>query len=194
MNNNSLSGKIPAELSRLPIFVHLLLDNNNLSGPLPLELSEAPNLWIFQLDNNNLGGSIIPPSYGNMSALFKLSLRNCSLQGPIPDWSKILSDGKPVCRLSQHELDDVNPFCGCAVICSFSGGGAVLVKIPGNFFQINSTLLGRNVEVEPPWAVVVWKAPTVALEMPAGLVAAAIYCWSVGHMMMGFRQGIDLVE
>ncbi|GFP80515.1 probable LRR receptor-like serine/threonine-protein kinase at1g06840 [Phtheirospermum japonicum] len=87
MNNNSLSGQIPAELSRLPVLVHLLLDNNNLSGPLPPELSEAPNLWILQLDNNNLGGSIIPPSYGNMSALFKLSLRNCSLQGPIPDWS-----------------------------------------------------------------------------------------------------------
>ncbi|KAL3616253.1 hypothetical protein CASFOL_039643 [Castilleja foliolosa] len=87
MNNNSLSGQIPAELSRLPLLVHLLLDNNNISGPLPPELSEAPNLWILQLDNNNLGGSIIPSSYGNMSALFKLSLRNCSLRGPIPDWS-----------------------------------------------------------------------------------------------------------
>ncbi|CAA0842404.1 Probable LRR receptor-like serine/threonine-protein kinase [Striga hermonthica] len=87
MNNNSLSGQIPAELSRLPNLVHLLLDNNNLSGPLPPELSEMPNLRILQLDNNNLGGTMIPSSYGNMSRLLKLSLRNCSLRGPIPDWS-----------------------------------------------------------------------------------------------------------
>ncbi|KAL6576955.1 hypothetical protein OROMI_011231 [Orobanche minor] len=86
MNNNSLSGQIPAELSRLPVLVHLLLDNNNLSGPLPPGLSEIPNLLILQLDNNNFGGTMIPSSYGNMSALLKLSLRNCSLRGPVPDW------------------------------------------------------------------------------------------------------------
>lgn len=74
MNNNSLSGQIPPELSRLPNLVHLwvedlnllslplllerlilvhdlkscrLLDNNNLSGYLPPELSEMPNLLIL---------------------------------------------------------------------------------------------------------------------------------------------------
>ncbi|KAK4492130.1 hypothetical protein RD792_002927, partial [Penstemon davidsonii] len=91
MNNNSLSGQIPAELSRLPELVHLLLDNNNLSGYLPPELYAMPKLLILQLDNNNFGGSIIPSSYGNMSRLLKLSLRNCSLQGPIPDWSNMPS-------------------------------------------------------------------------------------------------------
>lgn len=87
MNNNSLSGQIPAELYRLPVLIHLLLDNNNLSGHLPPELSRMPNLQILQLDNNNFGGTTIPPSYRNMSHLLKLSLRNCNLRGPIPDWS-----------------------------------------------------------------------------------------------------------
>ncbi|KAG1338175.1 putative LRR receptor-like serine/threonine-protein kinase [Cocos nucifera] len=89
MNNNSLSGKIPHELSRLPILFHLLVDNNNLSGYLPPELAELPSLKILQLDNNNFSGSSIPPSYGNISTLLKLSLRNCGLQGSIPDLSKI---------------------------------------------------------------------------------------------------------
>ncbi|KAL3517942.1 hypothetical protein ACH5RR_020531 [Cinchona calisaya] len=89
MNNNSISGQIPIELSRLPSLVHLLLDNNNLSGYLPPELSEMPSLLILQLDNNNFGGSMIPASYGNMSHLLKLSLRNCNLQGPIPDLSNL---------------------------------------------------------------------------------------------------------
>jgi len=89
MNNNSLSGQIPPELSRLPSLVHLLLDNNNLSGYLPPELSQLPNLLIIQLDNNNFSGSSIPSSYGNITTLLKLSLRNCSLEGPAPDVSGI---------------------------------------------------------------------------------------------------------
>uniref|UniRef100_A0ACD5XLB7 Uncharacterized protein n=2 Tax=Avena sativa TaxID=4498 RepID=A0ACD5XLB7_AVESA len=89
MNNNSLSGQIPPELSRLPSLVHLLLDNNNLSGYLPSELAQLPNLLIIQLDNNNFSGSSIPSSYGNITTLLKLSLRNCSLEGPAPDVSGI---------------------------------------------------------------------------------------------------------
>ncbi|KAL2317360.1 hypothetical protein Fmac_031236 [Flemingia macrophylla] len=89
MNNNSLTGQIPPQLSQLGSLIHLLLDNNNLTGNLPSELSEMPSLRILQLDNNNFSGNIIPESYGNMSKLVKLSLRNCNLQGPIPDFSNI---------------------------------------------------------------------------------------------------------
>ncbi|KAF7816252.1 putative LRR receptor-like serine/threonine-protein kinase [Senna tora] len=89
MNNNSLTGPIPPELSRLPSLVHLLLDNNNLSGYLPPELSEMPKIRIIQLDNNDFSGNTVPDSYGNISTLLKLSLRNCNLQGPIPDFSRI---------------------------------------------------------------------------------------------------------
>ncbi|XP_027332565.1 probable LRR receptor-like serine/threonine-protein kinase At1g06840 isoform X2 [Abrus precatorius] len=89
MNNNSLSGQIPPQLSQLGSLIHLLLDNNNFTGYLPHELSEMPSLKILQLDNNNFSGNSIPDSYGNMSKLLKLSLRNCRLQGPIPDLSRI---------------------------------------------------------------------------------------------------------
>ncbi|MBA0797361.1 hypothetical protein Gohar_008070 [Gossypium harknessii] len=88
-NNNSLSGQIPLELSLLSTLLHVLLDTNNLSGYLPSEFSNLPNLRILQLDNNNFSGSDIPASYGNFSKLTKLSLRNCSLQGAVPDLSRI---------------------------------------------------------------------------------------------------------
>ncbi|EOY04390.1 Leucine-rich repeat protein kinase family protein isoform 1 [Theobroma cacao] len=90
-NNNSLSGQIPPELSQLSTLVHLLLDSNNFSGYLPPEFSNIPDLAILQLDNNNFNGSDIPASYGNFSRLAKLSLRNCSLQGAVPDLSRISS-------------------------------------------------------------------------------------------------------
>ncbi|KAI3993708.1 hypothetical protein MKX01_002721 [Papaver californicum] len=90
LNNNSLSGQIPPELSRLPNILHLLLDNNNLSGYLPPEFSETARLTILQLDNNRFDAAEIPASYGSPN-LLKLSLRNCSLRGNIPDLS-----GSPV--------------------------------------------------------------------------------------------------
>lgn len=89
MNNNSLSGSIPPQLSNLSILLHLLLENNNISGRLPPELSSISALQILQLDNNNMLTGEIPASYGSMTALVKLSLRNCSLQGSVPDLSRI---------------------------------------------------------------------------------------------------------
>ncbi|OMO88476.1 hypothetical protein CCACVL1_08367 [Corchorus capsularis] len=90
-NNNSLSGQIPPELSQLPTLLHILFDNNNLSGYLPQEFSNLPDLRILQLDNNNFNGSQIPASYANFSKIAKLSLRNCSLHGAVPDLSRIPS-------------------------------------------------------------------------------------------------------
>ncbi|KAF4363155.1 hypothetical protein F8388_011544 [Cannabis sativa] len=107
MNNNSISGQIPPELSRLPNLVHFLLDNNELSGELPAEFSELPELLILQLDNNNFDGSTIPESFGNMSKLLKLSLRNCSLQGPIPNLSRIPKLG--YLDLSSNQLNGTIP-------------------------------------------------------------------------------------
>ncbi|KAE8710873.1 putative LRR receptor-like serine/threonine-protein kinase [Hibiscus syriacus] len=107
MNNNSISGQIPPELARLPYLVHFLLDNNNLSGHLPPELSRMPNLTILQLDNNNFEGTTIPASYRNMSKLLKLSLRNCNLQGPIPDLSTIPQLG--YLDLSSNRLNGTIP-------------------------------------------------------------------------------------
>ncbi|KAG9137541.1 hypothetical protein Leryth_018849 [Lithospermum erythrorhizon] len=88
-NNNSLSGQIPSELCNLSSLHHLLLDNNLLTGYLPLEFSELPELRILQLDNNNFSGANIPTTYGKFSKMVKLSLRNCSLQGAIPDLSVV---------------------------------------------------------------------------------------------------------
>ncbi|KAJ0075648.1 hypothetical protein Patl1_35055 [Pistacia atlantica] len=132
MNNNSISGQIPPELARLPSLVHFfrfpvvfypfmvnkaisfrLLDNNNLSGYLPPELSQMPSLLIIQLDNNNFEGTTIPSSYSNMSKLLKLSLRNCRLQGPIPDLSTI--PGLGYLDLSSNQLNGSIPGNGLSL-------------------------------------------------------------------------------
>ncbi|KAF0925352.1 hypothetical protein E2562_016610 [Oryza meyeriana var. granulata] len=93
VDQNLLSGPIPKSFANLKSVKHLLVDNNNLSGPLPPELAAAPALKILQADNNNFSGSSIPTLYRNISTLFKLSLRNCSLQGAIPDLSAVRQIG-----------------------------------------------------------------------------------------------------
>ncbi|KAF8397089.1 hypothetical protein HHK36_015996 [Tetracentron sinense] len=161
MNNNSFSGQIPPELSRLPMVVHLLLDNNNLSGYLPPEFSKIPSLLILQLDNNHFDGSKIPTYYGNLSTLVKLSLRNCSLQGAVPDLSTIpnlhyiiyfsvnlqithsipLSDAFHKCfvvydtvdLLELHRLRDETLIKSLNVICSNLSNNNLNGSIPSNF-------------------------------------------------------------
>ncbi|GLU11957.1 hypothetical protein SLE2022_286730 [Rubroshorea leprosula] len=107
MNNNSISGQIPPELSKLANLIHFLLNNNNLSGYLPEELAQMPNLAILQLDNNNFDGATIPGSFGNIPTLLKLSLRNCNLQGSIPDLSGIPNLG--YLELSSNQLSGPLP-------------------------------------------------------------------------------------
>ncbi|KAK7294904.1 hypothetical protein RJT34_17803 [Clitoria ternatea] len=113
MNNNSFSGQLPSSLAKLSNLLHLLVDNNNLSGSLPPDYSMLHGLAILQLDNNNFSGSGIPSTYANLSRLVKLSLRNCSLQGAMPDLSSIpklsyldLSSNRLTGRIPPNKLAD----------------------------------------------------------------------------------------
>ncbi|KAJ6401633.1 hypothetical protein OIU84_016938, partial [Salix udensis] len=111
MNNNLFSGQIPPELA----FNGLMLFHEAAAtvSTLPPELSKMPKLTVLQLDNNNFNGTEIPESYGNISTLFKLSLRNCNLEGPVPDLSGIrrllyadLSSNKLTGSIPTNKLSD----------------------------------------------------------------------------------------
>ncbi|XP_011622695.1 probable LRR receptor-like serine/threonine-protein kinase At1g06840 isoform X3 [Amborella trichopoda] len=135
MNNNSLSGEIPEEISYLPSLVHIVLDNNNLTGPLPAELSNLANLLVLQLDNNKFTSSHIPSSYSKMSKLVILRLRNCGLEGEVPDLSGLslldyldlshngLSGPIPTGRLSESitTIDLANNNLNGSIPAIFSG-------------------------------------------------------------------------
>ncbi|KAK8477931.1 hypothetical protein V6N11_013261, partial [Hibiscus sabdariffa] len=89
LNGNKLFGSLPDELGYLSNLNRLQLDQNNISGPIPKTFVNMSCMRHLQLDNNDFGGSVIPTSYGNFSRLVKLSLRNCSLRGAVPDLSMI---------------------------------------------------------------------------------------------------------
>ncbi|XP_052171963.1 probable LRR receptor-like serine/threonine-protein kinase At1g06840 isoform X2 [Diospyros lotus] len=84
-----LSGTLTPELGQLSQLRILDFMWNNISGSIPKEVGNIASLELFQLDNNNFNEAEIPASFGNMSKLLKLSLRNCSLHGAVPDLSGI---------------------------------------------------------------------------------------------------------
>ncbi|XP_057987502.1 probable LRR receptor-like serine/threonine-protein kinase At1g06840 isoform X3 [Hevea brasiliensis] len=129
LDNNNLSGYLPPQLSELPnlqilygfpTYPEMKQDFMFPYGSFPIIdpifvdslltiLFCLDLFFVFcsQLDNNNFDGATIPDSYGNMTKLLKLSLRNCSLQGPIPDLSRIPNLG--YLDLSTNQLNGSIP-------------------------------------------------------------------------------------
>lgn len=63
----------------------LRLKDNSIPGPLP-DISEAGNLDLLDLSDQNgaMAGTTIPPSWGSLTQLRSLDLRNNGMQGEIP--------------------------------------------------------------------------------------------------------------
>jgi Leucine-rich repeat (LRR) protein len=84
LDNNQLTGSIPACLGRFPRLRNLHLQQNSLSGDIPAELAGAKNLNQLLLNNNNLTGPI--PSFDGTRTkdLSAVHLQNNQLTGTVP--------------------------------------------------------------------------------------------------------------
>ncbi len=83
LNNNNLTGHLPATLSNLGSMEWLVLYRNKLTGSIPTELGGLSNLRSLSLGNNQLTGNI-PMELGNLTNLSTLSLSTNQLSGSIP--------------------------------------------------------------------------------------------------------------
>ena len=83
LDDNSLSGSLPAQLGELAELRRLVLDGNEISGRIPPELGNLGNLTMLTLRGNDLEGSI-PSELGELTMLDTLDLFNAGLSGAIP--------------------------------------------------------------------------------------------------------------
>ena len=102
LNDNGLSGEIPAELGNLSNLVTLSLWDNDLSGEIPAEMGSLSNLTLLLLGLNDLSGEI-PAELGSLSNLETLYLNDNELSGEIPAELGSLSNLRYL-DLSQNDL------------------------------------------------------------------------------------------
>ena len=90
LEGESLDGGIPDQLGDLSSLFHLYVNDNDLSGPIPAALGGLSTLGRLRLDGNGLSGPI-PTELGSLTGLFDLWLGDNDLSGPIPAWLGDLS-------------------------------------------------------------------------------------------------------
>ncbi len=83
LQNNNLSGTLPAELANLSNLMYLDLSDNQLTGSIPDELANLINLDSLNLNGNHLTGNI-PAWLANMNMLGDLHLSGNQFDGSIP--------------------------------------------------------------------------------------------------------------
>ncbi len=83
LDNNNLTGTLPAQLGNLAELRRLVLNGNGLSGRIPAELGNLANLTMLNLRGNALEGSI-PSRLGALASLDTLELFDNELSGSIP--------------------------------------------------------------------------------------------------------------
>ena len=83
LENNQLSGAIPAELGDLVSLTELILSNNTLSDAIPTALGGITNLELLHLNNNGFTGAI-PAELGDLEFLTELDLSHNQLAEAIP--------------------------------------------------------------------------------------------------------------
>ena len=110
INDNDLSGPLPASLNNLTSLESVKLRGNKLSGEIP-QLDRLQSLTELDLSFNELNGTI-PISLGSLAKLEKLALRNNQLSGCLPNFQRLISS----CDINFNTWD-CNCFNGslCAV-------------------------------------------------------------------------------
>lgn len=83
ISNNSISGKLPENISSFKKLQHLDVSNNLFSSSLPLEIGKLARLQNLSLAGNNFSGSI-PDTIAGLTSLRSLDLSCNFLSGPLP--------------------------------------------------------------------------------------------------------------
>jgi Leucine-rich repeat (LRR) protein len=124
LNENNLSGTIPADIGNLSKLQGLYMHNNQLTGSIPPEIENLSNLLSLELGSNQLTGDI-PHEIGNLSKIQRIYIYINQLTGSIPPEIFTLTNLQ-VLYLANNQLT-----------------GSIPAEI-GNLVNLQSLSLGNN--------------------------------------------------
>lgn len=81
LRENNFTGSLPSSISRLINLRRLVISNNAFSGELPADLSSISGLLTFEAENNHLRGEIPKFDFSNLG---EFNVSNNNFSGPIP--------------------------------------------------------------------------------------------------------------
>ncbi|CAL5201066.1 unnamed protein product [Lathyrus oleraceus] len=86
ISDNQLSGKIPGFIQNWTNIDTLIVQGSGLSGPIPSEISLLRNIIELRISDLN-GSEYAPlPQLSNMKLLTRLVMRNCNINGKLPNY------------------------------------------------------------------------------------------------------------
>lgn len=108
MENNTLTGTIPAAIKTLTNLYQFYLSDNQLTGSIPAEIKFLTRLGNLRLANNRLSGPI-PPEIGTFHQMFAMMIQNnTGLNGRFT----------PSCNTPVFSSNTSVTICGCSSIKS----------------------------------------------------------------------------
>ena len=111
LEENNLSGPLPAELSQLGSLEELILADAGISGTIPPELGKLGSLTVLNLVSDSLTGPI-PRELGDLTSLQALGLGGSPLTGSIPPELGNLANLETLVLLGTEISDSIPPELG----------------------------------------------------------------------------------
>ncbi len=144
---NNFSGGIPTEWASLDSLQELYLTANMLDQPLPTELSALISLRNIAIDQNQIPGDI-PPSWSALINLENIYIYDNLLTG-LPDWSNIDVIGDFYAYNNYLEFDDFEaliqvPIGVLGIEPQLPGSGTFEIQAAGSEFTIDATVGGSS--------------------------------------------------
>jgi Leucine-rich repeat (LRR) protein len=84
MFNNELTGSLPSTIGNLVNLQSIYISSNYLSGPIPPEIGNLTDLVSLNIGGNSFSGEL-PAELGNLESLSSLIITNCQITGPLPE-------------------------------------------------------------------------------------------------------------